>query len=100
MTKPKVLGLAAAFCSLLLATTAHAQARPALKREATANVDSRAKLVQEMVDSIYSFAEPGFQEVKTSEYVTGILEKNGFTITRGVAGIPTAWTATWGPAVP
>ncbi|MFB2351541.1 amidohydrolase, partial [Priestia megaterium] len=32
---------------------------------------------------------------KTSEYITGILEKNGFKIERGVAGIPTAWTATW-----
>jgi aminobenzoyl-glutamate utilization protein B len=31
-------------------------------------------------------------------YLTGILEKNGFRIERGVAGIPTAWTATWGSA--
>ncbi|WP_243395844.1 amidohydrolase [Sphingomonas oleivorans] len=78
----------------------HAQAKPALKKEAVANVDARAKLVQEMVDSIFSFAEPGFQEFKTSEYITAILEKNGFKITRGVAGIPTAWTATWGSGGP
>ncbi|MDY6984641.1 MAG: amidohydrolase, partial [Pseudomonadota bacterium] len=47
-----------------------------------------------------SFAEPGFQEVRTSEYITGILEANGFTIEHGIAGIPTAWTATWGEGGP
>ena len=31
---------------------------------------------------------------------TGILEKNGFKIERGVAGIPTAWVATWGSGKP
>lgn len=82
------------------AAPAFAQARPALKSAAVAAVDSRAKLVQEMVDSIYSFAEPGFQEYKTSDYLTGLLEQNGFKITRGVAGMPTAWTATWGDGGP
>ena len=92
--------------ALLLATTplaVHAKAPPALKKEAAALVDGNAKLVQEMVDSIFSFQEPGFQEFQTAEYLTGILQKNGFTITKGVAGIPTAWTATWsngeGPVV-
>lgn len=78
----------------------HAQAPSGLKKEAAANIDGNAKLVQEMVDSVFSFAEPGFQEFKTSEYLTSILEKNGFTITRGVAGMPTAWTATWGSEGP
>ncbi|MEQ1580284.1 MAG: amidohydrolase [Steroidobacteraceae bacterium] len=78
----------------------HAQASADLKAAAVAGVDKRAKLVQEMVDSLFSFAEPGFQEYRTAEYLTGILEKNGFTIKRGVAGIPTAWTATWGSEGP
>ena len=58
-----------------------------LKADVIAGVEQQAKLVQEMVDSVYSFAEPGFQEFQTMEYLTGILEKNGFTITRGVAGM-------------
>jgi aminobenzoyl-glutamate utilization protein B len=78
-----------------LAVPAYAEAPARMKREAIAGVDERAKLVQEMVDSIFSFAEPGFQEFKTQEYVTGILEQNGFTIEKGSAGIPSAWTATW-----
>ena len=49
-----------------------------------------------MVNTVFSFGEPGFQEYHTSDYLTGILAKNGFKITRGVSGIPTAWTATWG----
>ncbi|MGK2909188.1 MAG: amidohydrolase [Sphingobium sp.] len=99
--------LSRTLAALLVATTlsapvphAHAEASPKLKKQAIADVDANAKLVQEMVDSIFSFGEPGFQEFKTSEYVTGILEKNGFTITHGVAGIPTAWTATWGEGGP
>ena len=49
---------------------------------------------------MFSFAEPGFQEFQTMEYLTAILAKNGFKITKGVAGIPTAWTATWGEGGP
>lgn len=84
----------------LPAFTAQAAPTEDMRKAAEAGVDARAKLSQEMVDSVFSFAEPGFQEVKTSEYITGILEKNGFKITRGVAGIPTAWTATWGTGGP
>lgn len=66
-----------------------------LKAEAVAGVESRAKLAQVMNDEIFSFGELGFQEVETSAYITKVLEQNGFTIKRGVSGIPTAWTATW-----
>jgi aminobenzoyl-glutamate utilization protein B len=71
-----------------------------LKREALEKVESRGKLVQVMVDSIFSFGELGFQEIETSRYVTGILEENGFSVERGVAGIPTAWVARWGSGKP
>lgn len=61
---------------------------------------SREKAIQEMVDSIFSFGELGFQEVETSKYLTGILAKNGFTIERNVSNIPTAWFARWGSGSP
>ncbi|MEZ0495954.1 amidohydrolase [Sphingomonas sp. IW22] len=82
------------------ATQAAAPDNAALKAAVIEGVEKRAKLVQEMVDSLYSFAEPGFQEFQTMEYLTGILEKEGFKITKGVAGIPTAWTAEWGSGGP
>lgn len=100
MNKHMMVAAALLAGTALLPAAANAAASPKLKKEVAAGVDARAKLVQEMVDSVFSFAEPGFQEVRTSAYLTAILEKNGFTITRGVAGIPTAWTATWGEGGP
>ena len=71
-----------------------------MKKEAMRLVDSMSTFTQQMVDQVFSFGEPGLQEEETSKYLTGILEKNGFKVTRGVAGIPTAWTATWGSGKP
>nr|WP_086492170.1 amidohydrolase [Novosphingobium panipatense] len=90
----------AALVQPLAVTAAHAEASPELKKEVAAEVEAQRKQIQVMVDQIFSFAEPGFQEVRTSEYLTGILQKNGFTVTKGVAGIPTAFTATWGKGGP
>ena len=73
---------------------------PVLKQEAIAEVDGLQTLTQQMVDEIFSFSELGFQEFETSRYVTGILEKNGFHVERGVVGIPTAWVATYGSGKP
>lgn len=72
----------------------------ALKKEAEHMVDSMATFTQQMVDMVYSFGELGMQEEETTKYLTGILEKNGFHVTRGVAGVPTGWVATWGSGKP
>ncbi len=72
----------------------------AYKREAASNVDGMAKIAQEMVDSVFSFSELAHQEFETSRYLTGVLERNGFSVRRGVAGMPTAWVATWGSGKP
>jgi aminobenzoyl-glutamate utilization protein B len=53
-----------------------------------------------MIDMIFSFGELAFQEVETSRYITEMLEKNGFTVERGVSGMPTAWIARWGTGKP
>ena len=72
----------------------------ALKAEAAKEIDARAKMIQEMVDQVFSFGELGMQEVETSKYLTGLLEQNGFKVERGVAGIPTAFVARWGSGKP
>jgi len=72
----------------------------AYKQEAAASVDAMYDLAQQMVDSVFSFGEIGFQEFETQRYLTGLLEKQGFTVERGVAGIPTAWTARFGSGKP
>ncbi|MFN3489909.1 MAG: amidohydrolase [Emticicia sp.] len=71
-----------------------------LKQEVIKKIDDRQKFTQEVNDQIFSFGELGFQEYETSKYLTNLLEKNGFTVERGVAGMPTAWIAKWGSGKP
>jgi aminobenzoyl-glutamate utilization protein B len=66
-----------------------------LKAEAMVMVESRAKQVQEIVDMLFSFQELGFQEFESQRYITTLLQKEGFTIEKGVAGMPSSWTAKW-----
>src|SRR5579862_8920944 len=91
---------------VLLATAALAQNKvapdkeAAMKADLAGQLDGMKKQAQVMIDSVFSFGELGFQEFETSKYLTGILEKEGFKIERGVAGIPTAWVASWGEGKP
>src|SRR5262245_17656629 len=103
MTEPQRLIRLLALC-FLAGTPALAQSVDSrldrLKTEAARAIDANAKLAQQMVDQVFSFGELGMQEVETSKYLSAILEKNGFTVERGVAGIPTAWVARWGSGKP
>ncbi len=90
----------------LTATCAFAQPKPPSPKEAGMNadvigqIDGMKKQTQVMVDTVFSFAELGFQEFETSKYLTGLLEKEGFKIERNYANIPTAWVASWGEGKP
>jgi aminobenzoyl-glutamate utilization protein B len=72
----------------------------ALKDELIASIDGRHRQTQQMVDSIFSFSELGFQEVETQRYLTDILVKEGFEVERGLAGVPTSWIARFGSGRP
>src|SRR5712671_541657 len=63
-------------------------------------VEARRKLAQVINDTVFSFGELAYQEFETSKYLTTLLENNGFTVERGIAGIPTAWVARWGSGHP
>ena len=93
--------------ALMAASAIVPQALPAqsarltdLKNDVVSKVESRRQFTQQMVDQIFSFGELGFQEFETSKYLVGLLRENGFTVEEGVAGIPTAWVATWGSGRP
>src|SRR5215469_13777894 len=98
--------LRTALAFALFATAALAQNRvapdkeAAMKADLAGQLDGMKKQAQVMIDSVFSFGELGFQEFETSRYLTGILEKEGFKVERGVAGIPTAWVASWGSGRP
>ena len=60
----------------------------ALKTQLSESVGKRAKDIQVMVDQIFSYSELGFQEWETSAFITSVLEKNGFTVEKGISGVP------------
>src|SRR5213592_4310985 len=79
------------------------QANPGLdqyKKNVGLEVDGMREDIARMNDQVFSFGELGFQEFETSKYLTGILKKNGFTVQDNLAGIPTAWMASWGSGKP
>jgi aminobenzoyl-glutamate utilization protein B len=85
------------------ATPKPAKADPKLdgyKIEVLNEVESMKTFTQQMVDSVFSFGELGFQEFETARYCSDILRKNGFTVQEGVSGIPTQWIARWGSGKP
>lgn len=51
-------------------------------------------------DSIWSYAELGMQEFKSSALLISALEAEGFTVEKGVAGMPTCFVASWGSGKP
>src|SRR6195256_1143332 len=84
-------------------SAAAAPANPKLeqyKRDVALEVDGMREDIQSMNDQVFSYGELGFQEFETSKYLTGILKKNGFTVQENLAGIPTAWMASWGSGKP
>ncbi len=53
-----------------------------------------------MSDTIWSYAELGMQEFKSSKLVADHLEKEGFKVQRGAAGMPTCFAASYGSGKP
>ncbi|MCW3981559.1 MAG: amidohydrolase, partial [Candidatus Bathyarchaeota archaeon] len=61
--------------------------------------DNEEQLI-EIGDRIWGFAELGLIEFKSSGLLADKLEKHGFRVERGVAGMPTAFVARWGKGKP
>lgn len=70
------------------------------KETAIKQLDNRYTYFKEQALQIWSLAEVGFQEVKSSAILQQTLSENGFAIEAGVAGIPTAFVATYGSGSP
>ena len=51
-------------------------------------------------DEIWRLAETAFEETKSAEILASYAEKQGFNVERGVAGMPTAFVATYGSGSP
>ena len=70
------------------------------KEDAVRSVDADAAAFAHVNRAIWQFAEPSLLEHQSAEQLASLLEQNGFTVTRGVADMPTAFVAEWGSGEP
>lgn len=70
------------------------------KPDVVKSVVSREAETWKIARQIWEFAEPGYQEVRSSKLLADRLEEAGFRVERGVAEIPTAFVASFGKGQP
>lgn len=63
-------------------------------------IQARADQAWDAAQKIWGWAEPGYQEKRSAALLADLLEAGGFKVERGVAKIPTAFTATLGSGKP
>ncbi|MEO7991275.1 MAG: amidohydrolase [Chryseolinea sp.] len=93
------------FTFLFLATcSVFAQsAKTKINPNKTATIQSVEKHQQELTklsDEIWAYAETALKELKSSKALADYAEAQGFNVKRGVAGMPTAFTAEFGSGKP
>jgi len=71
-----------------------------MKKFALEWIEANKERIIEICDKIWEYAELGLIEYKSSKLLVDELEKHGFEVKRGVAGMPTAFVATWGEGKP
>ncbi|HHZ80724.1 MAG TPA: amidohydrolase [Candidatus Marinimicrobia bacterium] len=70
------------------------------KKAVVASVEKHKKELTGISDNIWSYAELALVEHQSSRALSDYAEKNGFKVERGVAGMPTAFVATYGSGKP
>ena len=66
----------------------------------TANLDAKKEAYSSIAQQIWGFAEMGYQEEKSAALLQQTLSNEGFKVTKGVVGIPTAFIAEYGEGLP
>lgn len=77
-----------------------AQNKAKIKKEIIESVETHKERMIEVSDRIWEAAETSLEEFKSSEYLIKYAKQNGFKVEKGVAGIATAFTATYGQGKP
>jgi aminobenzoyl-glutamate utilization protein B len=87
--------------SMLLCTaTVFSQKMTKNKKAIIASIENHQEELIKASDAIWALAETAFNESESAEVLASYAEKNGMKVERGVAGIPTAFTATYGSGKP
>src|SRR5215470_796243 len=71
-----------------------------IKEEAVGAIEKRKAEMIKLSDQIWAFAETALRERKSSKALADYAETEGFKVERGVAGMPTAFIATYGQGRP
>ena len=71
-----------------------------LKKDLLNSIEEKTFELTSLSDKIWEAAEVAFREDKSAEYLIEYAEANGLTIERGLAGMPTAFTASYGKGKP
>lgn len=92
--------LMATIAAIVVASSAGAQESPPQQPPETdfvfQQVDAFAPTSNRVARQIWEWAEVGYKEEKSSRLLQQELAAEGFSIEKGVAGIPTAFVASWG----
>src|ERR1043166_9699845 len=70
------------------------------KEEAVASIEKHKDELTNLSDQIWAFAETALRETRSSKVLADYAEKQGFEVKRGVAGMPTAFVASYGQGRP
>jgi aminobenzoyl-glutamate utilization protein B len=70
------------------------------KPEVFKSIDAKKDFYSGLAQKIWGFAEVGFQETQSSALLQQTLKDAGFQVEAGVAGMPTAFVATYGSGKP
>jgi aminobenzoyl-glutamate utilization protein B len=70
------------------------------KPDVLKRIDETKPVYDDIALKIWNFAEVGYQEHKSSALLQEQLKKEGFSVQAGVAGIPTAFVASYGSGHP
>lgn len=62
--------------------------------------DPNDRFYEEIADQIWAFSELGFQEFKSADLLCSVLQKQGFTVQRNLAGMNTCFSAEFGQGKP
>lgn len=70
------------------------------KKAVIQSLEAKKQQYVNVATNIWNLAELGYKEGKSANLLQSMLKEEGFTIETGVAGIPTAFTATFGSGTP
>jgi aminobenzoyl-glutamate utilization protein B len=85
---------------IMPASAAPQGANERIRREVVSLVEAQAASLVSLSDRIWEFAETALRETRSSALLASHAEEEGFRVTRGVAGMPTAFVAEYGQGPP